>query len=463
MRLPFRPHLLALLAFAAACRAAPPPPPNVLLVSIDSLRADHVHSYGYGRQTTPTLDALAAEGARFATVVSPTSWTLPAHLTLLTALPPERHGVVADGQRLTDDALFLSEVLWRDGYTTAGFVAAPYLDAAFGFAQGFDHYDDHSLAKRSFDASHHGVTGPRTAALFADWLRDWRAGGARRPFFAFVHLWDVHYDYAPPPPYDRLFDPDYQGHVTADDYEQSDAVHAGMDARDLAHVVALYDGEIRFTDDTLARLLATLHDAGVLDDTIVVVTADHGEEFFEHGRKGHKQQLYDESLLVPLVIRYPARVPAGTVVPEQVRLMDVAPTILSLAGLGVPPDFGAPAARIADAAQDLSAWINAPAGQRPAPLPAFADLVGDAPVPLAAVRSGGSKLIRARDGSGAPELYDLRADPGEHANLADPARAAVLEEELSGWRQAWSGAPLSESVAINGGLRERLRALGYVR
>jgi arylsulfatase A-like enzyme len=437
--------------------------PNILLVSIDSLRADHVHAYGYRRETTPALDALAAEGARFATAVAPTSWTLPSHLTLLTGLPPERHGVVADGQRLTARALFVSEVLWAAGYTTAGFVSAPYLDAAYGFAQGFDHYDDYTLAKRSFTDSHHGETGPVIAGLFAEWLAGWEAGGGQRPFFAFLHLWDAHYDYTPPPPYDRLFDPDYTGDATADDFERNPRLHAGMDARDLAHVVALYDGEIRFVDATLARILDQLRGRGILDRTVVVVTADHGEEFFEHGRKGHKQALYDESILVPLVVRYPPRVPAATVVGEQVRLMDVPATILALAEVAAPATFAGRADGPTAAARDLTPWMTAAPGARPPALAAFADLVGDAPVPLAAVRTAERKLIRERRAGGRDALYDLTTDAGEQSPLRAAPDSAALGAELSEWRQAWSSDRLATALALSDAQRERLRALGYLR
>lgn len=439
--------------------------PNILLVSIDSLRSDHVHAYGYPRETTPTLDGLAREGVRFHTVVSPTSWTLPAHLTLLTALPPERHGVVADGQRLRADALFLQKVLWQAGYTTAGFVCAPYLDAAYGFSQGFDHYDDYSIAKWSFEASYRGATSPRLLGLVSDWLAGWDTAGRQRPFFIFLHMWDVHYDYTPPPPYDTMFDPDYRGSVTGEDFELGTQVHPGMAARDLAHVIALYDGEIRYTDHYLGLVLERLRALGVLDQTIVVVTADHGDEFLEHGRKGHKQALYDESILVPLIIRYPDKVPAGRVVTEQVRLMDVGPTIVALAGLPRPPDFGVAAAVGPYAALDLGPWITAPPDRRPHALPAFSDLVGDAPVPIASVRTPEFKLIQEQGDGSHEELYALSTDPGEHTNLlpGTVSAASPLRQELSDWRSNWSDTRLAAAAALDAEHQERLRALGYLK
>ena len=455
------------LARGGQWRAQPVPAagqPNVLLVSIDSLRSDHVHAYGYGRETTPTIDGLAHDGALFRTAVSPTSWTLPAHLTLLTSLPPEEHGVVSDGMRMRENALFLSEVLWDAGYTTAGFVSGPYLNAAYGFAQGWDHYDDYTVARVSHLAAWKGVTSPPLLGMVSEWLHGWDAQGRGRPFFIFLHMWDVHYDYTPPPPYDSMFDPDYRGTVTGEDFELGTQVHAGMDPRDLEHVVALYDGEIRYTDLYLGKVLDQLRALGVLDNTIVVVTADHGDEFFEHGRKGHKKALYDESILVPLVIRFPQKVPAGRVVDPQVRLMDVAPTIISLAGLHKPAEFGSRAAQGAAAPHDLTPWMIGE-GALP-PLMAFSDLAGEAEVPLAAVRSPDFKLIQEVEGHRHEELYDLTKDPGEHQNLVRPDRVAEtpLRQELAAWRETFQGTQtLSQTVELSEDHKERLRALGYLK
>ena len=445
---------------------AAPASPNILLVSIDSLRRDHVHAYGYQRETTPTIDRLAREGTRFATVASPTSWTLPAHLSLLTSLPPEVHGVVGDGMRLREDALFLGEVLWEAGYSTAGIVSAPYLDSVYGFSQGFDHYDDYTIARRSHEASHQGSTSPALYDLTMRWLDDWDEHGRRRPFFLFLHMWDVHYDYSPPPPYDTLFDPTYTGTVTGDDFETGTQVHAGMNRRDLAHVVALYDGEIGYTDLYVGRIIDRLAALGLLDQTLIVVTADHGDEFFEHGQKGHGKALYDESILVPLVMRYPARVPSGAVVPEQVRLIDVAPTILDLAGVPRPPRFGQAAHGGALAAQDLTPWIVRQGLGTLPELVAFEDLeVGLAPTPLAAVRTQSSKLITGLRPPVAEELYDLTADPGEKRNLSGTSSAGVaLRDQLDTWRStAGQGTALAEHVELDEAHKERLRALGYLK
>ena len=439
--------------------------PNVLLVSIDSLRPDHLHSYGYERETSPTIDALAREGTRFNTVVAPTPWTLPSHLTLLTSLPPEAHGVVRDGLRIRRrETTFLAQVFWRAGYTTGGFVSGPYLDADNGFSHGFDHYDDYTVAKMNFEASHHSVTSPGLLRIVSKWLSEWDRSGHRRPFFIFLHMWDVHYDYTPPPPYDTMFDPDYRGDIDGVNFVHNDRVSPDMDPRDLAHVIALYDGEIRFTDFNLGKVLDALRTMGVLDDTIIVVTADHGDEFFEHGHKGHAKVLYDETLLVPLVIRFPRRVPAGKAVDAQVRLMDVAPTILSLAGLPEPDDFGTRRPKGPYAERDLTPFLLSDAADALPELPAFGDIeVADAPRPLASIRTSRQKFIFGLEEPDWQELYDLTRDAPEKENLAGArsVETARLRTRIEAFRTGLHAE--AERIELSQDQKTRLRALGYLR
>ncbi len=427
--------------------------PNVLLISIDSLRADHLGCYGYHRDTSPRLDTLAREGVRFETVVAPSPWTLPSHVTMLTGLPPERHGVIDNGMRAARATVFLAETLRAHGYETAGFVAGPYLDAAFGFAQGFDHYDDHTLAAASMHGSHRGSTSEKSVVLVLDWLDTRTPSPAARPFFVFLHMWDVHYDYTPPAPFDRRFDPAYVGRVSPHEFETGAHIHANMDPLDLAHIVALYDGEIAFVDHHLGRLLDVLRARGVLDDTIVAVTADHGEEFFEHGQKGHQKALYDESLLIPLLVRYPQRLPAGTVVRNQVRLMDVPRTILSLAGIDPGVHFGtSPSAFLSS--RDLTRLVAGEDADAQSP-PAFSELFGR----VVSIRTDTAKWISRRG-----ELYDLAADPGERGSVTGtrPALESSLRGQARRWVEGWRSAPpLAEPGRVDHDVQERLRALGY--
>lgn len=447
-----------LATWAAGRPAGRPVPrpglPNILLVSIDSLRPDHLGCYGYHRDTSPHLDALAAQGVRFEIVVAPSPWTLPSHITMLSGLPPVRHGVIDNGMRASGDTVFLAEVLRATGYATAGFVAGPYLDAAFGFSQGFDHYDDHTLPAASNQGSHRGSTSAASVALLTRWLDRHGSSTDARPFFVFLHMWDVHYDYTPPAPYDRAFDPDYRGSISPHDFETGDHVHPGMDPRDLAHIIALYDGEIAYVDHHLGVLFDTLAARGLLDDTIVIVSADHGEEFFEHGRKGHQKALYDESLLVPLILRYPRRLPAGVVVPTQVRVMDIPRTILSLANIEPPAQLGG-AASAFFASRDLSPLALGREIPEAAP-PAVSELFGR----LASIRTETAKWI-----SRPQELYDLSADPRETENLAGtrPALQDDLRRRLHRWQEGWKvRGPLARPTSVPADVTQRLRTLGYV-
>ena len=446
--------------FAGAPEAPPPPDgakPNILLISIDSLRADHVHSYGYERETSPSMDALAQEGVLFRYTVAPTSWTLPAHVTMLTSLPPAYHKVTADLTRLDPEAVTLAEVLRAAGYETAAFVSGAYLRAEYGHRQGFDHFDDYSALPLAWNA-HRQITSPDLLRLVTKWIDDWDRGGRRRPFFIFLHMWDVHYDYDPPSPYDRMFDPDYTGSITSENFEGNRAINPKMDPRDLEHIVALYDGEIRYTDEHLGRLFSFLRERGVFDDTVVTVTSDHGDEFFEHGKKGHRRTLYDEVLLVPLIMRYPKRIPAGKVVTDQVRLIDLAPTLLSLAGVDPPDSFGLARLDPEYAGRDLSAyWREA---EPPPPVPAY----GQLSYQLGSVRTNDWKLIVRLTGDPRPELYNLREDPGEQNDLSD-RQTALLDEfyhRLMAFRRGGEKESLATPVVMAREHLEALRSLGYV-
>ena len=442
--------------------AAPHGRPNILLISIDSLRRDHVGSYGYPRPTTPHLDALAQEGVRFDTAVSPTSWTLPSHVTLLTALPIRVHQVHVSSERFTKRVLTLAEVLSQEGYTTSGIVGGSYLDAGYGFAQGFDDYDDYTVVNRDRNKPDGHVTSPMSLRLASEWLASWAASQQPRPFFLFLHMWDVHYSYDPPPPYDTMFDPDYEGDIVASPYMRNRRINARMDPRDLEHVMALYDGEIRHTDDHLGRLFDSLKGLGAFDDTIIVVTSDHGDEFFEHGKKGHGQNLFDSVLRIPLLMRYPSKIPAGRVVEGQVRLMDVAPTILGLAGIEPPADFGYAREDGPHPYRDLTPLLEGEPGGKPPPLVAFGDLYGS----LISLRTRDAKIIRSLDDPEQVQRYDLLSDPAEKDNLFGDDNAAIdalLAAELGKWLGVEHQEDLTAPMELDPEQVRILRSLGYLQ
>ncbi len=387
-----------------------------MLVSIDTLRADHVGCYGAAFAHTPQLDALAAGGVRFATAISPAPLTLPSHTTLLTGLDPPQHGVRHNGvYQLAADVPTLPEQLRASGFATAAFVASYVLDRQFGLARGFESYDD----RTSREQSGRGLLGfaERPGNEVVDAALAWLATAPER-FFLWVHLYDAHAEYRPPPGFASAF------------------------------ASRPYDGEIAFADAQLGRLLAAVRERFPDERTLVVVTADHGESLGEHGEPTHSHFVYEGTQHIPLVMRGPG-LPAGRVVEGVVALRDVAPTILDLADVAALPGAGGesllPALR-GSRSERGTAYVETLATQ----------LDWDMS-PLLGLRTDGFKYIRAPR----PELYDLAADAGEERNLAelDPGRAAELDAEL-GRRAATARSP-APNLELDEAGRERLEALGY--
>ncbi len=414
----------------AACGSddAPPARPNVVLISIDMLRPDHLSSYGYSRPTSPAIDRLASEGVLFENQISSSSWTLPAHAAMFTSVPDSVHQCTDTNTALSQGWTTLAERFASAGYSTAGFFAGPYLHPAFGLDQGFEHYENCTSYRETLDgdaidrwamdegvmkASHRDVTNPTVYAAVEKWLA---ARPSDRPFFLFIHLWDVHFDFIPPPPYDTRFDPDYTGEITGENFFFDPRIHPKMAARDLEHLIALYDGEIAWTDSFIDKLRAAFESAGLLDGTVLAITSDHGTEFFEHGAKGHRQTLYDESIRVPLIVRYPPRIAAGKRVEAQTRCIDIGPTLLDLAGLprasdvmgeSLVPKVGAAGARDLRAVSELfSVGRN-----------------------MRAVRTREWKWIDYI-AAGKSSCYDLARDPAERSPLHGSGSAQCKSAEL---------------------------------
>lgn len=448
--------VLTLLAIATAACASdsvePGEPPNIVLVSIDSLRADHLGTYGYPKPTSPFVDELADESVVFERAVSTTSWTLPAHLSMLTSLSSAVHGVINDGMTLSEDATSVAQLLQRAGWATGAVVSAPYLSHKFGFDRGFDVYDDTTVSWPSDSASHTGVTSLKThnrAVELLDELAD-------RPFFLFLHYWDVHYDFEPPFPFDTMFvDPDYQGSMTGKGFQRNRAIVPGMDPRDLEHVIALYDGEIAFVDTFMGRLFRELKVRGLWDNTLIIFTSDHGEEFLEHGKRGHRKNLYTETLSVPLIVKFPNSRWAGSRVQEAVGIIDIMPTMLDLAGLEPFPEAnGRSLIPVVDGTSDPDD-----------PFYYFGDMQGE----LKSVVAGRYKLIRRfLEGPPTVELYDTIDDPGEHVDIAETMddQRAELDDVLRGWLDVSAG--LREQLGLgtieyDPEMMKALRSLGYIR
>ena len=332
---------------------------------------------------TPAIDRLAAEGVRMVDAYAPSSWTLPSHFSLFTGEPPLVHGVETEVGTIDPATPTLAEILQRHGYRTGGVYSAPYLEPHWGFARGFDRYaaayapdvlaasaradairvdvegaaaagewsryDELKRAKVGVDAelnraSEEAVTSDRVTADVVGQLDELARDG--RPWFLFAHFFDPHCDYVPPPPYDTRFDPGYAGSVDGrhcvagpgiarPDPDRPGGLVREIADRDLEHVVALYEGEIAWVDDHVGRILAALDGLGLAHTTLVVVVSDHGEEFFDHGNLGHRHNLNEEVVRVPIVLRLPGALPAGAAVRGPVSLTDVLPTVLDI--LGLPP------------------------------------------------------------------------------------------------------------------------------
>jgi len=435
------PALLAAATMAAGCARAPVPAappasrPSVLLVTIDTLRADRLGCYGHAGAATPTLDGLAARGVRFATGVAHAPLTGPSHACLLTGLTPLGHGFRDNGGFVLPPAVGTAAEDFRQaGYRTAAFVSGFPLDRRFGFDRGFETYDDHlprgsdrrrtpyveRFADATTDAVLRWLQGTPSSGASAS------SGGPGSPFFLWVHYYDPHAPYEPPG-------------ALADRFR-----------------AAPYDGEIAFVDTQLARLLRALEETGALARTVVLATADHGESLGEHGEGTHGLFVYDSTLKVPWIVAGPG-VPAGRVSSTVARGIDVLPTLLDYAGLPIPPAIEGRSLRPAAEGREMS------------DAPAYAETLYPERefgwAPLHALRTARYKLIDAPH----PELYDLAADAKEATNRLreQGAQAEELQRKLqlalSRPAPAVAAAAAGGAAAdVDGETAERLRALGYV-
>ena len=447
-----------------AAAAAPAGAPNVVLFMIDTLRADHLGCYGYHAIETPHIDALARDGTRYANAFSQASWTRPSVATILTGLYPSSHGAIHKADILPNRIDTLAEVLQRGGYHTVGFANNANVSQAFNFQQGFDEYhylapdfffhaDEPAaqlalysvlrLVRERFLARYVNVHNYyQPAETVTAEVRHWLDGRGRdpRPFFLFVHYMDAHDPYMEHPfngvGYARVANPNPPPAM-------------------VEKLRQTYDGSITYLDTHLGALLDDLRARGQYDHTLVVLTADHGEEFQEHGGWWHGTTLYDEQVHVPLLVKPPGAAGSARVVEEMATSLDIAPTVLAAASLKAP-----------EAMQGHALPLDG--GAAPGRQSVFAeeDLEGNV---LQAVRTPQWKLITANPGNPrglAPEeLYELARDPGEHRDVTRTAtaEAEMMRAELGrSVLQARAHAGASEQGGGDAATQERLRALGYV-
>jgi arylsulfatase A-like enzyme len=451
----------------SACGAAPAPPPetvNLVILSIDTLRPDHLGVYGYPRETSPNLDRFADRGVVFDQAITVHVATAPAHGTILTGRYPASHGIRRNGMHLAPDVPTLAETFAARGSATGGFVSGWTLERHTGLDRGFDTYDD-ALGAPGAGARRKGATTTKAALK---WLRRQVAEG--REFFLFLHLFEPHWPYDPPPR-DALRFLSNQYELTT----VSKPVHLDrrLDVNRLTPLeqreyVARYDGEIVVADRLLGRLLDGLDDLGVAHNTVVLVLSDHGETLFEREwTMDHGTRPYDEQARVPLLLAIPGDPNAGRRVAEQVSLLDVAPTLLEVFGIAAPDGLQGrsllPLVRGEPETDRRPAFITARSDPRRVP---------HLGVPLSsrglvrAVRLPGLKLIEYPTPLGGrhPELFVLSDDPGERRNRAtqSPESAAALHRELAHWQVTSGADPLVDDPVLDPATEAALRELGYL-
>jgi arylsulfatase A-like enzyme/Tfp pilus assembly protein PilF len=422
--------LIAFTAWPAAAQTPAQPALNVVLITIDTLRADHVGCYGYKQIKTPNIDGLAAEGARFERAFAVVPVTLPSHTSMLTGTYPMLSGIHDfSGNKLSPLQPTLASVLKQAGYQTGAVIAAAVLDSRFGLNQGFDFYYDHFDFSRLDEANLDEMERPGN--VVADVALDWLAKNSQKKFFLWMHLYDPHFPYHPPEPYSREY------------------------------TAQPYDGEIAFADEQVGRLLRFLKEKGIYKNTVIVLCGDHGESLGEHGEKTHGFFIYNATMHVPLIIRLPEnRLPenaAAKTVTDPVSLVDLMPTVLGAVGLEVPSQ-----------AQGRSLLPELRGDGRDDQGEHDRVLYGETYMPR--IHFNWSELRGSENAryhfidAPRPELYDLARDPGEIHNLFTDKKAVAEEmhAKLAGMIRDYSaGKELAETTGLDPALMERLKALGY--
>ena len=467
--------------------AAGPEPPLVILISLDTLRADHLGSYGYPEFTSPTLDAFAAEGTLFEDASAPAPWTLPSHASMLTGLYPLEHGVVTAETVLPQEVDTLASLLEAEGFETAAVVNSTWLtQKTFGLTRDFDRF--HAVNDSDY--------GRRTPSVWVtDQAIEWIREARESPLFVFMHYYDVHADYASQSVYEKLFVTEYEGvadgtgwQLQAENFDPRHIAYClssfsadvcafgsrekpriideslrkpNFDQRDARHLEQLYDAGIRQLDAELGRFFRFLDAADLSERSLVIVTADHGEEFLDHGAVDHSMTAYQELLHVPMIWRGPG-IPGGIRVEAPVSLVDIVPTVLAWVGASALPTLAGQdllPLMSEESEFDWSArpiWGEASAAEsQGAPLDSFYPL-------FRSVRQGSFKLIQEVRG-GQTFLFDLERDPTEQRNLSveQPERTQVLTELLED-RHRQANPSTGKEVQLDPEAIERLRALGYV-
>jgi arylsulfatase A-like enzyme len=422
---------------------------HVLLIVLDAAGARHFSSYGYARRTTPEIDRLAGEGLLFERAYTPAPFTYAAMAALWTSQVPDegRSEWIRDGDGvMPPERLTLAELLSANGVPAAGFVANPSASIPFGLSRGFAEFHEVFTAPWSED-------GVPNAEVAGEAFRQWRARAPSGRSFAYLHFREPHYPYAPPAPFDALFASGAPAAPRPADWQADLAAGRRAPTPDeLDLLIRLYDANLAYADREIGRLRRDLEQAGLWEQTVVIVTADHGEAMFEHGWVGHNTQVYEESVRIPLIVRFPR---GAGVAPARIAsltsLLDVAPTIADVFGLRE---------RATGRFRGRSLLADAVGAAR------GSSVVSRTSGSTYALVHGPYKLIHDMSSAG-EELYDLEADPGERVNLAErhPVRAAMFRQALHRWLLDLRGPALPPAAPpkLDPQQRKSLRALGYLR
>ncbi|MEW6381608.1 MAG: tetratricopeptide repeat protein [bacterium] len=400
-----------------------PPECNVIVITLDTLRADHLGCYGNTKIKTPYIDAIAQEGVRFARAYTPVPVTLPSHTSIFTGLYPVYHQVRNNGTFEAGSQLeTLAEVLKKNGFATSAFIGSFVLDSRYGLGQGFDYYDDY-LEKDSNQSIM--VYNERPAAEVVQAANQWLEKNSGSRFFMWLHCFDPHAPYDPPLPFCKI-------------YQKN-----------------LYDGEIAYTDYALGRLFSTLKEKNILDQTLIVITADHGEGLGEHEEKTHAIFIYDTTLHIPLIMRYPKVIPPGLVVQDTTSTIDIMPTVMDILNIRTMPRVHG------------SSLLGLIQGKKEALhkeflVETFYPLYNHNWSPLEGLMTEDWKYIRAPQS----ELYDLKNDPGEKVNLFERKREVAKKLDARMVELQKKNSPpkdgFSAQFQMDKDTKERLKSLGYV-
>lgn len=438
---------------------------NIILISIDTLRADHLGCYGYDRDTSPNIDSLASDSALFLNTYASSPWTLPSHVSLMTSLHGVHHQVYYDREKMDSNILTMADILRQNNFSCSSLTGGGFVSSVYGFSKGFDTYHD----------GVGGIFQQDSAELLFRAVLEWLEREKDKNFFLFLHTYQTHNPYACPYPYKTMFTKEGAKwrHIDLGSYlGGKPGLFKRLPEEELQNIIDLYDGEIRYTDEKfIGPLIGKLKEMELYDQTMIIFTSDHGEEFYDHKGWGHGHSLYDESLKVPLVIKFPGSKFKGKEIGNIVSLVDVMPTVLEEMGI----DFS-------DLNIDGRSLFPVIEGKEKGDRTFLADIgsnVLNSRIPQKiSINMGKDKLILNKKFSTkdldfflyAPpalkpvELYDLKQDSIERKNIADK-KSVLVNQIIQQINEIYSKAKKRKisRPEIDEKLKEQLKALGYIR